>query len=393
MLILYYTQIYKKNINSIDNRFLRRLPPPIRLRLQEIIFRGDKQLTMPELEMLCEKYDVPFHFVLEEMNFYGENKSNPHNKKLAEFGQHIQSEMNVTILYLPTYRRIEQELGLIFKDLDEDKLRSRDRRHYLNSRNKASNYLELIEFGMKDVDSAIRSTLEELKDFARENLNKLTLGYLSDVVDQKYTQVDVTQIQKASKETIKNVLDRIDEKILSELSKSHLSETISSVRTGTTLDDHAKVICHYFIKLLNFQQELEKKESKIREFCRICNKYLASSNKEFEYFSSSFNFLISANTPGKERRKIDIHNLSSGEKQIVSLFSHLYLSEKRKYFVMIDEPELSLSVPWQRLFLADIHDSEFCAGMLAVTHSPFIYDNSLKTYTHGLGEFMQMEKI
>src|SRR5271155_60715 len=59
-----------------------------------------------------------------------------------------------------------------------------------------------------------------------------------------------------------------------------------------------------------------------------------------------------------------------------------------KYFVLIDEPELSLSVPWQRKFLVDIRSASFCVGLVAVTHSPFIYDNELKRYAHGLGEFI-----
>ena len=61
-----------------------------------------------------------------------------------------------------------------------------------------------------------------------------------------------------------------------------------------------------------------------------------------------------------------------------------------KPLVLIDEPELSLSVPWQRRFLTDIRRGGFCAGLVAVTHSPFIYDNELKQYAHSLGEFVTM---
>jgi len=84
---------------------------------------------------------------------------------------------------------------------------------------------------------------------------------------------------------------------------------------------------------------------------------------------------------------IRLSDLSSGEKQIVSLFSHLYLSGQSRYFVLIDEPELSLSVPWQKRFLIDIKNGDFCSGLIAVTHSPFIYANELKAYAHSLGEF------
>ncbi len=79
--------------------------------------------------------------------------------------------------------------------------------------------------------------------------------------------------------------------------------------------------------------------------------------------------------------------LSSGEKQIVSLFSHLYFSGASPFFVVIDEPELSLSVPWQRRFLPDILGTGMCSGMIAVTHSPFVWENDLEPYVRSLAEF------
>ena len=151
-------------------------------------------------------------------------------------------------------------------------------------------------------------------------------------------------------------------------------------------NEHAQVICHYFTKLMAFHEELEAKEAKIVNFCRVCNDYMAT--KEFRYDTSNFKFTIRPKEVGEEISEIKLHHLSSGEKQIVSLFSHLYLSGSKKYFVLIDEPELSLSVPWQRKFLLDIRNAHFCTGLVAVTHSPFIYDNELKKYAHGLGEFV-----
>jgi predicted ATPase len=56
-------------------------------------------------------------------------------------------------------------------------------------------------------------------------------------------------------------------------------------------------------------------------------------------------------------------------------------------FVIIDEPELSLSVPWQRRFLPDILATGQCKGLIAVTHSPFIFDNELETYVKSIMEF------
>ena len=114
------------------------------------------------------------------------------------------------------------------------------------------------------------------------------------------------------------------------------------------------------------------------------------TDKEFVYDSASFKFFIRPNFEYHAGESVQLSDLSSGEKQIVSLFSHLYLSGKSRYFVLIDEPELSLSVPWQRKFLVDIHKSDFCVGLVAVTHSPFIYDNELKPYARSMGEFASL---
>jgi len=84
--------------------------------------------------------------------------------------------------------------------------------------------------------------------------------------------------------------------------------------------------------------------------------------------------------------KIEFEQLSSGEKQIVSLFSKLILEKGKDFFVLFDEPELSLSVEWQKLLLPDVIGSGSCAMLLAMTHSPFIiskmtdYTSDLKSY-------------
>lgn len=372
------------------NNIIRFIPAALRSRFHQIIqeFNGG-DASLSELEELCIRYDIPFQVILREIEYSNEDLNNKKYRNNNEKLNALKKELkDIQILYLPTYRRIEQELSSIFNGIDENELRHRKR---LFHNNRELNYTELIEFGMKDVQRSIESTLNGLKEFARESLNSLTLGYLGDVVDKKYSEVDLAQIKAASTETIKNILERIETKILSNDSKTHLSETIDNVRNDEPLNEHAKVICHYFIKLLNFQQELEIKESRMRSFCAVCNNYM--EDKTFEYTSSTFSFLIVPKNRESFDKYIQLDQLSSGEKQIVSLFSHLYLSDENDYFVMIDEPELSLSVTWQRRFLLDIQNVVFCKGIVAVTHSPFIYNNKLESYAHGLGEFLTIGSI
>jgi predicted ATP-dependent endonuclease of OLD family len=379
---LHYSD-FEASLQGIDKRMLSRLPISVRRRVIALLEHTEGRLALPELEMLCDQYDIPLHYLLQEVNIF-ERPRRGKQSRLMQTMEAIQNALGAQLLYLPTYRRIEQELSLIFKGLDERELTKR--RRMLSSRRKDDIYVELVEFGMKDVESAIGETRDELDRFARANLNNLTFSYLGDIVEQKYQSVDLKPIRRADPKTIDNILNRIQEPVLSQENKQHLRKIIQTVKDDATKNVHSQVICHYFTKLMAFHNDLEKKEAKIVNFCEACNDYMV--DKEFQYNTSNFNFRIVPKSLNESDREIELQNLSSGEKQIVSLFSHLYLSGGKKYFVLIDEPELSLSVDWQRKFVSDIRKADFCSGLVAVTHSPFIYDNELRKYAHGLGEFI-----
>lgn len=364
------------------NKYLRRMPPHIRMRFLDALENGDYE----QIDKLSLHYRIPSHYLeneFEQLNLIDVNHLNSATKKLRELSSIFKETLKFNILYLPTFRRIEQELTKILKskELDPDEWRERENKRLYN--NGERKYLELIEFGMGDVEDSIEDVLEQLKSFQSRELNTLTLAYLGDVVDKKYKKVQIEPIEQVSEQIIEKILKRIDERLLSNKTKENLKNIIQKVKdTREFIDEHSMVSCHYFTKLLEFQNDLEQREMKIKKFCDVCNKYII--NKKFIYLSSDFTCKIYLKNTNEE---IKLYQLSSGEKQIVSLFSHLYLSEKDNYFVLIDEPELSLSVPWQREFLVDIKNGGFCSSLIAVTHSPFIYENELEKYAHGLGEF------
>ena len=64
---------------------------------------------------------------------------------------------------------------------------------------------------------------------------------------------------------------------------------------------------------------------------------------------------------------------------MISLFARLYLYTQKK-LVLVDEPELSLSIDWQRRILVDIVNAPLCEQVVAITHSPFVLDNALEQF-------------
>jgi ABC-type transport system involved in cytochrome c biogenesis ATPase subunit len=372
-----------KAFKGVDRRFLAEIPPPLRRRVMELLEKGDLERVGIELERAGGRYSIPPEVLLRQLEFFEEPPRGA-KKELQETINRIQEAIRAQVLYLPTYRRIERELSSIFEGVDPDDFRRHRNRIRQNESGEA--YIELVEFGMKDVQQAVDRTLERLKEFARESLNNLTLRYLGDVVNREYQNVGMKEIADVSEDTVRSVLDRIHESILTKAHKEHLFGVINSARSADAPTEHEKIIYHYFLKLLGFQQSLQENERQISAFCDLCSEYIV--DKRFVYDSQTFSFSIVPAGDLEADRSITLSDLSSGEKQIVSLFSHLYLSGQQNFFVLIDEPELSLSVPWQRRFLKDIRAGQFCKGLVAVTHSPFIYDNDLRAYTHSLGEFV-----
>lgn len=301
-------------------------------------------------------------------------------QRLAKSREALLECFNATVLFLPTYRRIEQELKSLFPDLEPDRILRRQTRR----RGDIAKYVELVEFGMDDVRRHFSHSMERLKENLRQELNVLLMRYLSDILSGAHKDVDLDRIRAVPDETLSEMVDQIDEVYLPADQKTQLYEVIKGLRRGDDPSDDLQVIAHFVDKLLELHQGQQSQESRINLFVETCNQYL--ENIEIVFDKREFRlFVDSAHT--RHESELDLSSLSSGEKQIVSLFSELMLRDNRRYYVLIDEPELSLSVEWQRRFLEDISSSGFCAGLIAVTHSPFIFENSLDSYAHSLSEF------
>jgi predicted ATP-binding protein involved in virulence len=68
------------------------------------------------------------------------------------------------------------------------------------------------------------------------------------------------------------------------------------------------------------------------------------------------------------------------------------LIEECRFIVLFDESELSLAIDWQQNLLPNIVKSGKCHFLLAVTHSPFIFENELEKYAIGLNVYFKPSK-
>ncbi|GAA4442435.1 hypothetical protein GCM10023091_29270 [Ravibacter arvi] len=127
---------------------------------------------------------------------------------------------------------------------------------------------------------------------------------------------------------------------------------------------------------LAYQKELDKLYEPIEKTKNIINSFFSESKKEL---------LIDPQGELKVKFKngkiANIYELSSGEKQIVTMLGHLiYFEEKYKNesgIFIIDEPEVSLHLAWQEIFVNSILTASPRTQFILATHSPAIIgDNS-----------------
>lgn len=288
--------------------------------------------------------------------------------------KYLKAHLEAQILYLPTYRRIEKELTTIFPELDDS----------IGSHS-GSDFIELIEFGMRDVDQKISEALSKIKDNARTEFNNLAGNYLRDIIHQNANSFDKKIIKELNDDTITKILNRVDERTLNTEDKSRLRVIIENIKqdSNKTISEQDKYLAHFFAKLVNIHHALKEQESAITQFIDVCNRYL--EGKYFYYNEKDYKLEIKL----YNENPLELSMLSSGEKQIVSLFSHLYLSGEKQYLILLDEPELSLSVEWQKHFLPDILASKRCMFLATVTHSPFIFDNELDDYAADIKDYIK----
>jgi len=113
--------------------------------------------------------------------------------------------------------------------------------------------------------------------------------------------------------------------------------------------------------ILELQSEVELWHE-IKHFLEEYNKFL-NYNKKL-VFSSNGVFVAPDNH--------SIQRLSSGERHLLTFLATILLMGEEQDFILLDEPEISLNVDWQRKILSTIASLAPNSQIIVATHSPLI---------------------
>ena len=269
------------------------------------------------------------------------------------------------MIFYPTYRRIESSASKLFSNN--------------NVRQILGNSEELV-FGMSDVKCKIKDLLDQLKQDTSKAYVDMSVKIIKELTNKN--NINSGDI------IFNDILDEIDsrktEVILNRLGVNQddivldIQNKFNSSNSNNNYEIKMYFLKYYLNKLSEIYDQQNPLNQRLRNFVRVCSKYLGY--KTIIYNEADLKVEIMDG----DNKRISFEDLSSGEKQIVSIFSKVYLELITPCIFIIDEPEISISIKWQRSILKDIYESGKVNLLIATTHSPFIFDNEYFEYTTSL---------
>lgn len=140
------------------------------------------------------------------------------------------------------------------------------------------------------------------------------------------------------------------------------------IKTQNYTDEFSKALKIYFEDFEKKYSVFEKFIEKLDLFTNIINSRLTF--KEIRVTRNDGLIVVDSD----QERSLKLEQLSSGEKQEIVLFYDLIFGTQSDAFLLIDEPEISLHIMWQKKFMEDLFRIVELGhlNVLVATHSPQI---------------------
>jgi predicted ATP-binding protein involved in virulence len=234
-------------------------------------------------------------------------------------------------------------------------------------------FISTVDLYSENIKSIISDSINEQNKITQNLDRSYPLRLIDKLNEYRYTEEELIKLQKQV-ETKRNRL--INAGLYEDF------ETDGQALLPKQTDDIVRTVL-----AVHAQDELEKLQvlddllSKIEILRDIINDrflyktLIIDKSEGFLFRGASENFISPS-------------DLSSGEQHELVLFYELLFRVQKNSFVLIDEPELSLHVAWQRKFIDDIKRIAKINGFHAViaTHSPSIIDDQWDLAVELVGE-------
>jgi predicted ATPase len=299
------------------------------------------------------------------------------DRSLSEEARRVSAEVRrcvgkTEVLFLPTYRRIERPQLRPRQNLGRPA-------PIHGPANRTSRYDDIV-FGLADVEDMLADLSDEIERRSNLGYRSLSARILDEMLKGSAIKESVSIADLPDVKSLSRFLSRVGR---TENRLGAVFADIENLYETRAIEHSDNWFLRYFLsRLARVIDETREMEQKVEQFVTVCNSYLtlSSDEKQLSFDPQTLRVVVKDLWA---QRAIGLDALSSGEKQIISLMARLYLNQNPK-IVLIDEPELSLSLDWQRKVLPDTMNSGTVVQMLAITHSPFVFENELDSCARAL---------
>lgn len=212
--------------------------------------------------------------------------------------------------------------------------------------------------------------IEELPRKFRELIGKVQQDYssISNKLDSTYPNRLFNNAEKITEDEYKQKMQDMTQKF-EKLSKYDLS-TMQMTTDFVFKDEHAKALKIYF-------DDFNEKYSVYEDFINKLELYTDIINNRLSFKTIRISRKFGIDVVDENKRSLRLNQLSSGEKQEIVLFYELIFGTQENILLMLDEPEISLHITWQKKFMDDLLRIITYKGInvIVATHSPQIINN------------------
>ncbi|WP_294630907.1 AAA family ATPase [Rothia mucilaginosa] len=246
-------------------------------------------------------------------------------------------------------------------------------------------------------DIVINSVIDELSNSLIRNAQRMTISsrgrIYSQIVKNMFNDNNNGDGVNTSAEARNSILKKIKEidnleykNLVAEYELTNFSEykSIKGMVSDPSRAD-AEQFLHLYPILMPYFDSIAEKIQIVSPAARLIGAFIESINtmfrdKEIEY-SMQRGFRVRSNIVSEEGEDgiyVNPRMLSSGEKHIIFLLAKVIISATRgDSLLIIDEPEISLGIQWQRLFVKYVQECAYESNLQIVmaTHSPLILED------------------
>lgn len=309
-----------------------------------------------------------------------------------EFKPNI-TEINKSLLYFPTYRRIDLDIESYFSNLYDNSMMKYFKRDGLRKFTSFGDIdRRVIGISNTDIEDILREYSRTLNEISSNNLDILLRDFAKNsILGMKEDALKFKLPELLMQTKILEQLTSINDSLNLEISNKQLVEISEQFEEKLKFfnkikknkpKDHEEMD-----KVLDLFMSLPMMQvfQKLQESYLSFNETMASELENYKYIQENLldfsgNKLKLNKTElnefyfFKEGAGIDKFNdFSTGEKQLITflVYSAIELPKNTPSLIIIDEPELSLHVKWQNKLLKNLLKKSNIK-ILSATHSPYI---------------------